>query len=175
MKNFIDSILKLKHWKIFLMVFLSRLIYLILLEFDKNFITILSSIIFFIIYLSYSTIIGVGLFKYLPQNITFNKKLFIVNGVISTISISILVSISNQGSYEFEGYFKIIGFYLFYAFLSTCLNSVRIIKSIELDKKVKKRECIIDFLLIIFLPLGIWIIQPRVNKIVSNKLPFSIK
>lgn len=39
------------------------------------------------------------------------------------------------------------------------------LKSVETQSEVSFTDCIGDFMLLIFLPIGIWFIQPRINKI----------
>ncbi|MGE0079627.1 MAG: hypothetical protein AB7S48_17330 [Bacteroidales bacterium] len=48
--------------------------------------------------------------------------------------------------------------YIFY-------NVPRSLKSLEVGRKVGFGECIVDALLLFFAPIGVWIIQPKINKI----------
>jgi hypothetical protein len=41
----------------------------------------------------------------------------------------------------------------------------RLLKSVELGKRVQVADFFGDFILILFFPIGVWIIQPRVNKL----------
>jgi hypothetical protein len=53
-------------------------------------------------------------------------------------------------------------------FLFCIYFNAKLIKSVELKKEAKFEEFIGDFFLILFFPIGIWLIQPRLNKIVTN-------
>jgi hypothetical protein len=72
----------------------------------------------------------------------------------------------------FDGEFStngLIGFiwiiYLFYAFFQFMFFPGKALKSIELGTKARIGEYFGYFLLTIFWPIGIWIIQPKLNKI----------
>ena len=48
--------------------------------------------------------------------------------------------------------------------------AAKTLKTIELNKEFKFKELSRVFFLILFLPIGIWFIQPRINKIYSKTL-----
>jgi bacteriorhodopsin len=45
----------------------------------------------------------------------------------------------------------------------------RTIKMVELQRKVIFSEFIFEFFLIWFYPIGVWLIQPRINRIIQKK------
>jgi hypothetical protein len=45
----------------------------------------------------------------------------------------------------------------------------RLIRSIELGKKPSIKDHLIESVLMLFPPVGLWIIQPKLNKIIENK------
>lgn len=73
--------------------------------------------------------------------------------------------ISDGEGMTFNGLAALPGFYVFYAFLYFMMFPARALKSIEKGKKADISEYIGDFFLIIFLPIGIWFLQPRMNKV----------
>jgi hypothetical protein len=60
------------------------------------------------------------------------------------------------------------GFYVLFAGLHVMLFPVRVLKTLELRRNVRWGECIGDFFLSVFLPLGIWFLQPRINKVYAE-------
>ena len=44
----------------------------------------------------------------------------------------------------------------------------KLIKSTELKRNVMFKECILETFLLLMFPIGIWIIQPRINKIFNE-------
>lgn len=52
-----------------------------------------------------------------------------------------------------------------------CIHfNAKLLKSVELKREAMFSEFSSDFLLILFFPIGIWIIQPRLNKIIRNAI-----
>jgi hypothetical protein len=43
------------------------------------------------------------------------------------------------------------------------------IKAIELNRRPTLSEFLIDYILMLSLPIGIWVIQPRLNKILKDR------
>lgn len=46
--------------------------------------------------------------------------------------------------------------------------AAKIMKSVELGRMAKVSDYIGEFMLIWFMPLGVWILQPRLNKLVQS-------
>ena len=53
-----------------------------------------------------------------------------------------------------------------YGILHTIFFVAKTIKTAELQRQVYFKECIITFFLLYFLPIGIWFIQPKINRII---------
>jgi hypothetical protein len=64
-----------------------------------------------------------------------------------------------------------LAFCLFFvlAFVYVCYFTARTYKTVELQRKVIFAEFSKEFALIFFLPIGIWILQPMINKLAENK------
>ena len=71
---------------------------------------------------------------------------------------------------EFDGIAALPGFYVFYALLYCMSFPARILKSIEKGKRADFGEYIGDFFLVVFLPIGIWFLQPRINKVTQSAM-----
>jgi hypothetical protein len=64
----------------------------------------------------------------------------------------------------------LLAFSLFFvlAFVFACYFTARTYKTVELQRKVTFAEYSIEFILIFFLPIGIWILQPKLNQMVKD-------
>ena len=133
-------------------------------------ITSVFQILGFLSYLIYPLIVGHFLAEYLPNKIKLNNSFFLINFFIVFASYSLIAIISDGKGMVFNGLAAIPFLYNFYAFVYFCAFPAKIIKSIELNKEAELGEYIADFFLILFLPIGIWFIQPRINKIVQNQI-----
>ena len=60
-------------------------------------------------------------------------------------------------------------FYVFYAFLYYLSFPGRSLRTIENKRLPDFGEYIGDFFLVLFLPIGIWFLQPRINRIADEQ------
>lgn len=135
------------------------------------------------VFMSWLWSIGVGLNKSLPHENSLNIKTFktlfyFVNSyifiifIISNITSRIIFDpIFNEYVVLLNNlYIVIIPVHLFSIFcLIYLLYFVsKTIKSIELMKEVKFGEFVGELFLFWLFPVGIWFIQPRINKIIEN-------
>ena len=122
-----------------------------------------------LIYFSWILLVGHALFQLLPDRIELNYNLFIINSFIWLTSYAAVMIISEGEGMTFSGLAALPGFYVFYAIVHFIMFPARVLRSIEQGKKAAIGECIGDFFLIVFLPIGIWFIQPRINQITTSK------
>ena len=127
--------------------------------------------------------IGIGLQKYIPAEIKMKIKKFKVFFFIPLfyiLFIFILIGTTffgiSTGSNAVGGIIGnmlifIIPMHLFSMFCMFYLLYFvsKTIKTIELERPVTFSDFIGEFFMIWFFPIGIWFIQPRLNKIVSEK------
>jgi hypothetical protein len=158
------SILKLKHWQVFIILILGLFIGNFEIEGNPTLTTILL-LVGMTIYFSWILLVGHGLYQFLPDKIELNYNLFLINSFIWLTAYIIVMVISDGQGMTFSGVEAIPGFYVFFTFLHFLMFPARTLKSIEKDKKADIGECIGDFFLIVFLPIGIWFLQPRINKV----------
>lgn len=64
---------------------------------------------------------------------------------------------------------RINGFIAFASFLYCIYFVTKSLNYIEKDKNIKTNQLLLDFILIWILPIGIWTIQPRISRILSDK------
>jgi len=161
------SILKFKHWQIFLIIILGLFIRNFSINNDLTFKTIFS-ITGTVIYFLCPFLIGHELYQLLPRKVELNYNLFVINSFVWLTAYIIVMVISNGQGMVFHGIEALPGIYVFYALLNYFAFPARTLKSIELNRKATLGEYIGDFFLIVFLPIGIWFLQPRINKIAEG-------
>jgi len=162
------TLLKLKHYHIFLIVLLG----IILMGFKVEGNTHLTAFLYIVgtvLWLLWPLAVGHELHKLLPRKIEVNYNLFVVN-LILTVTVVALVSILSDGEeMTFRGVEMIPFIYLMYATINSLSFPAKVLNSIERNREVSLSEYIGDFFLIVFLPIGIWFLQPRINRILENK------
>lgn len=192
----LNIFLKAKHWQIFLwqfaipfVLYIFFIIYVIFRAITENnpnvifemipyinFITILT----LITYYGWIWAIGSKLISKAPSDLKLNLN-FLKIGIllVSIFTIlymfftnSLLLGGSNNILFNNPLWFLLlIPLYLlmlFCAFYIVYFTS-RLIKSIEMGKSAELGDYIVDFILIMFVVVGIWFIQPRINKIIENR------
>ncbi|MBT1687152.1 hypothetical protein [Dawidia soli] len=45
---------------------------------------------------------------------------------------------------------------------------MKVLKTIELDEEARFERYVLDIFLVALLPIGIWFLQPRVNRVVAD-------
>lgn len=160
-------ILRLKHWQIFPIILIGATLYGFTIEGDQKLTTTLT-VTGGIIYFLWPLLVGHELYQFLPNKIQLNYHLFILNSFIWMTAFVTTTIISDAQGMTFHGIAVLPGFYVAYTFLHLIMFPARVLKSIEKGTKADIGECIGDFFLIIFLPFGIWFLQPRINKVTEK-------
>jgi hypothetical protein len=132
--------------------------------------------------------VGVGLKKFLPADVHSRTKFFVFCLLFPIAYIFLFLFIYLQAfSSMFEGaltgspesamggmmgmFFLIIPLHLFAMFCGIYVLRfvAKIIKSAELQRRARFSDYIGYFFLVWFYPIGIWILQPEINKIVGGR------
>lgn len=156
--------LSLKHWQVFLILIIGISVNNFNIINNQE-LTLALTIIGFCLYSSWIVFAGFGLYQLLPSKIKFNYNLYIINTIVFFVFYIFVLVISNGQGMSFSGPLGIIGIYIFYALLQISMFPVQVLNTIESGKKAKLGDCIGDFFLVVFLPIGIWFLQPRINKV----------
>jgi hypothetical protein len=185
----ITRILKAKHWQLFVILsgiplLLSIITGLILIsnfnnpeELNNSFLDNLTPIvqtISTIIYFYWMWSITFGLKNRIPSELNFNFKKF-KNWYYAGITFTIIftfdsLSIRNLNHGSTLNRMILIMYILYIYCLFYCLfTASKIYKSIILQKKVKLSEYIGEAILFSVIPIGIWIIQPKLNSLTREK------
>lgn len=162
------AILKAKHWQIFLFLMLLSFIGNMSID-DSSTLETIFDTLFLIAIVSFPLILGNELYEYLPDNVKLNYNFFLVNGVLVLLIVGAALVFGDGQHYEFSGLEALPIYYVIFAYLYVYAFPVKELKSIELGREAKFGEYAGDLILMLIWPIGIWFIQPRINKVISER------
>ncbi len=128
--------------------------------------------------------IGVGLQSKLPENVKmkvgkFKVFFFIPLVYISLISLGMIFLLSNIAllAGTFAPGVLILVFFLFHLFSMFCIFYVlyfaaKTFKTVELQREVGFSEFAGEFFMLWIFPIGVWILQPKINKMMEEEDEF---
>lgn len=161
-------LLTAKHWQVFLILVFGLFINNFSIAGNPTLTTILN-VIGYLTYFLWPMLVGHGLQEYIPRKVSLNDTFFLINGFIAIAAILGIMIISNGQGMTFSGIEALPMFYVFYAFLYYLSFPGRTLRTIENKRLPDLGEYIGDFFLVVFLPIGIWFLQPRINRIVNEQ------
>lgn len=180
-----DKLLRLKHWQLFLLLIgipvILEIIFVGTIVTSQKmtgmiFIFPIIMILFMGTYFGWFYALGTNLHKRLPPTVEMNLprfKIFLLIPIVYMLfififMIGILSSAPQQGeSLRIGMVGLIIPVHLFSMFcIFYCLYfNAKALKSVEWQRAVTFSDFVGEFFLIWFFPIGIWIIQPRINQL----------
>jgi hypothetical protein len=183
------KLLTLKHWQLFgLLVIIPMIIQFFIMGYllTNNNPSIMQITFPFVIivyiglFFGWFYVLGTNLYRKLPPTATMNLtkfKIFLFIPVIYIIFISIFMAgmFSNisTGVPPTPGIFAVIFplhlFAMFCIFYCLYFNA-KALKTVEWQRPVTFSDFAGEFFLIWFFPIGIWIIQPRINKLFDSSI-----
>lgn len=160
-------VLKLKHWQVFLILLIGSIATNTKWGNHEVFNLGLNSFGLIIYFLWYFAV-GLELAELLPPRVELPRTLFIINALVLIISMLLIISVygGNFSSNGFLGFLWIA--YTMYAMFQFMLFPSKALKSVEKGSEATIGQHFGYFLLTIFWPIGIWWIQPKLNRIQSN-------
>lgn len=167
-----ERILKFKHWHLFILIFICGS--WVSPSPSQEIINSIALVTFFI----WAYYIGVFGQKRINEqgfkkgNLNFFKINLLLVGIYFIISIFVIKE-DMQNNYNAD--FSIIDlvlilftFYLIFAFIYITVFISKTITILELKKEVTFSEYLTNLLFIVFFPIGIWFLQPKVTKLILN-------
>ena len=182
--------LRIRHWQLFLLMVGPAILLDIILfgsfvfPLDRSYVFILFPFVMIFcmaILFGWLYAMGTNLHKQLPGNVRMNLVLFVILCLVAFIVIvltSVLIFISvnrtlaDQEPPDVPMSLSLALFiYLFFMFcIFYCLYFIaRALKAVELQRPVSIGDYIGEFFLLWFYMIGVWIIQPRLNKLFIKK------
>lgn len=185
-----NKLLQIKAWQLFAILliipFSFQIIGISLLLFIKDQHPITYSIVCSLLmviscasFFGWFYILGINLYKLLPRNSTMSLtkfKVFLFIPILYFVAIAILFGgtlefpTNDDGLNILDFTAIIIPIHLLSMFgIFYCLYfNAKALKMAELQRPVTFRDFAGEFFLIWFFPIGIWILQPRINKLFSS-------
>ena len=165
------KILKFKHWQLFILIVLTG---------AWTSPSPLQEIIRFIglsFFLTWIYAIGIyGQEKLESLKLpTLKTKLFKINIILFPILLIISFLLSpeqtaenTQAKFNTQTILLIpISLYMFFALFQTIVFSCKTLATIELKKEVKFSDYLLNLILILFSIIGVWILQPKITKLIA--------
>ena len=184
-----ERLLKAKHWQIFMLLcglpFLVQIVSMPVLFFGNPARSIIPMMLIFLIclggFLSWFWSIGMGMRHLIPEACrpkTGKFRFFLIYALVYMLLFSVFISYTfsmvdhiNQSQDTFAGmFFVIFPLHMFAMFaIFYCLYFVaKTYKTVELQRTVTFSDYAGEFFLFWFFPIGIWVIQPKINAMVNN-------
>ena len=160
-------ILRLKSWQLFLiLLFIPVILSFFHLEYFSDILTIILTILIGSAYFFWLLAIGLMLPKKLDKSITIPSKSFKFHfiGIILVIVLLLFFVSNNILPKDYAGIIIIPSLYYFYAIFIIFRYVSKVIASVELKRLAKAPDYMGYFMLIWFFPIGVWFIQPKLNK-----------
>ncbi|MBJ6110479.1 hypothetical protein JAO73_15755 [Hymenobacter sp. BT523] len=157
-----DWLLKAKHWQIFLAFAIGYFIYTFL-QTDP----ITAGCVFLVLlvlYVGYYAMLGNALSHYLPRKVHHNVTWFLVDAFVVIIAYAI-TAIVFDGTWEVSGLATLPIFYLFFAIGHLFWFPAVALVAIETRSEPEFSQYAGTMLQVFFWPIGIWFVQPRLNRI----------
>ena len=189
-------LLQLKHWQLFIVLIVMPLvmdfIFIGTSIFSNNdpspLMTIFLIVIIFslCIFFAWFYALGTNLHKKLPGSVEMNLtkfKIFLVIPFLFILFVCLLMLFMINNSIAGKepptigvgilGILLPVDLFSFFCIFYCLYFNAKVLKAVELQREVSFEDYVGEFFLIWFFPIGLWFIQPKVNKLfaVKNGLP----
>ncbi|MEZ5105255.1 MAG: hypothetical protein R2757_21445 [Draconibacterium sp.] len=182
----IEKFLRAKHWQIFIAIFIIpySLQFLAMTITNNNqekmmYFTPFIILVLFLGLFGWFWSIAIGLKERIPYGIKMKIKKFKIFLLIPMIYVPIVFNLFDLVFDNLEksnGLMMGISFAIIFplhilsifGFLYSFYYVAKTYKTVELQKEVSFSDFAGDFFLLLFFPIGVWIIQPNINKMVVN-------
>jgi hypothetical protein len=125
----------------------------------------ISMMVYLLVYLGWLFSISYLLNNEVPKDMNLNITILKFLILIPTLYASVFVTFLNVLDDNPSSFTMVLHISSMVIIFYSMLFSAKTINSIELKRKVTFSDYAGDFMLFWFFPIGIWIIQPRVNKL----------
>lgn len=132
---------------------------------------IITTLFFVILYFVWLYTLGTKLYAKLPNQVKMNLQIFLLFLTIPCVYIlSVLIYMLASGgminnTMQIAPIILPVHLFSIFCALYNMYFIARALRAVELHRSVTFGECVGDFFLIWFFPIGIWMLQPRINRI----------
>ncbi|TGE26183.1 hypothetical protein [Hymenobacter metallicola] len=159
-----DVMLRAKHWQVFLYI-LPILILANITIVDSPLLSNSMSALAYGCYFTWFALLGNRLFLLLPRNVDFSLTWFLVDTVVVIATFAATVILTDDRSFQGEGLMALPVFYVFFAAGHTFWFLAATLVAVEKRRRPEFGFYFGTLLLFLFWPIGVWFIQPRLNKV----------
>ncbi|TPE42590.1 hypothetical protein FJM65_17400 [Pontibacter mangrovi] len=163
-------ILRLKHWQVFLILLFIQLLNNFSYT-DNPAVTQACVTAGYLLFLSMLLLYGHQLYDYLPRKVELSYTLFVLNCFLLAAVALVALVLTGKPDVHFTGIYALPALYLLYAMVHVVAFPAKVLCSAELKREAKAAEYVGTFFMIVFWPFCIWVLQPRVNKLVYYSQP----
>jgi hypothetical protein len=161
-------ILKVKPWQAFLFAFVSC----ILLNFTVEDDTLATGILYVVgatLYFGWFAVLGNSLADMLPAGTDYSRNWFLLDLFIVLLALGALTLLTEDGSYHARGLAALPSLYVVFAFVHVLWFPAAALVAIEKNRKPEFGFYFGTMLLLLVWPIGVWFVQPRLNRLVATR------
>ncbi|AMM50187.1 hypothetical protein TH61_01980 [Rufibacter sp. DG15C] len=162
-----EVFLRAKHWQVFILGVFLHLLGTIFFTSSPS-LQLLGSATGILMVFIYPFMVGYLLQDYLPSRVQLKYTFFIINSFLWLGAYLVALILFEGQKKEFSGLSGLLFFYIVFAFFYSFAFPAKAIKSIEMRSEASFGDYFYYFFLMLAFPLGIWILQPKINKIVAR-------
>ncbi len=159
-------ILELKNWQLFIIWIIGIIQFLIFIKTDYWLISMGIYVLMFVGWI-YSIAMSLNTEN---KNIKIKLNVLFLIYLISMIPIGYKVKSIILGEFpvEFPGLILLSGLGGFISLIMLSSITAKSLKEQELGRKLELKDYLLETILFLYFIIGVWILQPRINKIVEN-------
>ncbi|RTQ49519.1 hypothetical protein EJV47_11870 [Hymenobacter gummosus] len=157
-----------KSWQVFLIMMVAVL----LMNFSIRDMPLATDILFVlgaVIYYGWFAVIGNTLADWLPRGADYSRTWFLLDAFLVLAALCLTGVMFESRSYTATGVAALPGFYLLFAFFHVFWFPAVVLVAIEKQRRPEFGFYFGTFLLMLFWPIGLWFVQPRLNRIAAER------
>ncbi|WP_426490254.1 hypothetical protein [Hymenobacter sp. 102] len=159
--------LRAKHWQVFLLTVILLTMMHLTIE-DQMFLSGIMGAVGYCLYFIWFAVLGNTLFPLLPRDADYSLTWFLIDIILVAASLSALLILVDSRSYQAEGIATLPMLYIFFAMLHGPWFLAAALVAVEKKRKPEFGFYFGTLLLFLFWPVGVWFIQPRLNKLLEE-------
>ncbi|TGE05187.1 hypothetical protein [Hymenobacter fodinae] len=157
-----DIVLRAKHWQVFLYSSSAIVLANILINENLELSGIIGAIGYFFYFLWFA-LLGNALFRFLPPKVDYSLLWFSINIALIIVFFGGLAILTEDRSIHAKGLAGLLLIYVFFAMLHAPWFLAVSLVAIEKQRKPEFGFYFGTFMLFLCWPIGVWVIQPRIN------------
>ncbi|UOQ73890.1 hypothetical protein [Hymenobacter cellulosilyticus] len=163
-----DFTLRVKHWQVFLGTMLLMLVGNLTIE-DSTLASATLSAIGYCIFSAWLALIGNSLFPFLPRKAEYNLTWFLIDVAVGVVARAAVIILTDERSFQAAGLPAVALLYIIFAQLHGPWFLAVSLVAIEKQREPEFGSYFGTLLLFLFWPVGLWVLQPRLNKVWQDR------